>query len=172
MQGLISGTLSKLASPAGRTWVVPSRVAVVAGLLAPAGWLLAGCGSGADLMSTVVLPSEQSAGSAGGVAMGESPESGPQPATLELTPAQRGYLDALSEAGVYPPSQLRALSIGSYICQARAAGQSLQAVRDYVAPMVRSDVADAVASAPQSASVIAVDAAIDDYIRIAGQRLC
>lgn len=123
-------------------------------------------------MSTVVLPSEQSAGSAGGVAMGESPESGPQPATLELTPAQRGYLGALSEAGVYPRSQLRALSIGSYICQARAAGQSPQAVRDYVAPMVRSDVADAVASAPQSASVIAVDAAIDDYIHIAGQRLC
>jgi hypothetical protein len=38
--------------------------------------------------------------------------------------------------------------------------------------MVRSDVADANASAPQSASVIQADAAIDDYIRIAAQRLC
>lgn len=148
------------------------RVVVMAGLLAPAAWLLAGCGSGADLMSTVALPSEQAAGSGGRVTTGDSPESGPQPATLELTPAQRGYLDALAEAGVNPPSQLRALSIGSYVCQASAAGQSPEAVRDYVAPMVRSDVADAIASAPQSASVIAADAAIGDYIRIAGQRLC
>jgi hypothetical protein len=38
--------------------------------------------------------------------------------------------------------------------------------------MVRSDVADANASAPQSGSVIGADAAIDDYIRLAGQRLC
>jgi hypothetical protein len=38
--------------------------------------------------------------------------------------------------------------------------------------MVRSDIADANASNPQSASVIGVDAAIDGYIRIAGQRLC
>lgn len=123
-------------------------------------------------MSTVALPSEQAADSGGRVAMGDSPESGPQPATLELTPAQRGYLDALADAGVNPPTQLRALSIGSYVCQASAAGQSPQAVRDYVAPMVRSDVADAIASAPQSAAIIAADATIDSYIRIAGQRLC
>ena len=123
-------------------------------------------------MSTVALPSEQAADSGERVAMEDSPESGPQPATLELTPAQRGYLDDLADAGVNPPSQLRALSIGSYVCQASAAGQSPEAVRDYVAPMVRSDVADAIASAPQSASVIAADATIDNYIRIAGQRLC
>ena len=123
-------------------------------------------------MSTVALPSQQSAGSDQGVVMGVSPESGPQPSTLELTPVQRGYLDALIAAGVHPSSELRALSIGSYVCQARAAGQSEQAVRDYVAPMVRSDVADANASSPQSASVIQADAAIDDYILLAGQRLC
>ena len=58
------------------------------------------------------------------------------------------------------------------MCQARAAGQSPEAVREYVAPMVRSDIADANASTPQSATVIDADAAIDGYIRIAGQRLC
>ena len=104
--------------------------------------------------------------------MGVSPESGPQSSTLELTPVQRGYLDALIATGVHPSSELRALSIGSYVCQARAAGQSEQAVRDFVAPMVRSDVADANASSPQSASVIQADAAIDYYILLAGQRLC
>jgi len=123
-------------------------------------------------MSTVALPSQQSAGSDQDVVTGVSPESGPQVGTLDLTPPQRGYLDALIAAGVHPSSELRALSIGSYVCQARAAGQSEQAVRDYVAPMVRSDVADANASAPQSASVVQADAAIDDYILLAGQRLC
>ena len=123
-------------------------------------------------MSTVALPSQQSAGSDQDVAVGVSPESGPPVGTLDLTPPQRGYLDALIAAGVHPSSELRALSIGSYVCQARAAGQSEQAVRDYVAPMVRSDVADANASAPQSASVVQADAAIDDYILLAGQRLC
>lgn len=146
---------------------------MVVGVIGPAAWLLVGCSSsGADLMSTVALPSQQSSGSDQGVAMGVSPESGPQIGTLDLTPPQRGYLDALVAAGVHPSSELRALSIGSYVCQARAAGQSEQAVRDYVAPMVRSDVADANASAPQSASVVQADAAIDDYILLAGQRLC
>ena len=145
----------------------------MAGVIGPAVCLLAGCSSsGADLMSTVALPSQQSAGSDQGVGIGVSPESGPQSSALELTPVQRGYLDALMAAGVHPSSELRALSIGSYVCQARAAGQSDQAVRDYVAPMVRSDVADANASSPQSASVIQADAAIDDYILLAGQRLC
>jgi hypothetical protein len=148
-------------------------VVLVVGVIGPAAWLLVGCSSsGADLMSTVALPSQQSAGSDQDVAVGVSPESGPQVGTLDLTPPQRGYLDALIAAGVHPSSELRALSIGSYVCQARAAGQSEQAVRDYVAPMVRSDVADANASAPQSASVVQADAAIDDYILLAGQRLC
>lgn len=123
-------------------------------------------------MSSVALPSEQSAGSAEGVNLGVSPEAGPQSSTLDLTAAQRVYLDDLIAAGVHLSSDLRALSIGSYVCQARGAGQSDQAVRDFVGPMVRSDVADANASAPQSASVIQADAAIDDYIRIAGERLC
>jgi hypothetical protein len=154
-------------------FVASSRVVLVVGVIGPAAWLLAGCSSsGADLMSTVALPSQQTAGTDQSIGLGVSPESGPQSSKLDLTPAQRGYLDALIAAGVRPSSELRALSIGSYVCQARAAGQSDQAVRDYVAPMVRSDVADANASSPQSASVIQADAAIDDYILLAGQRLC
>lgn len=171
------GSLSKLSGLGGRRSVVcerlaPTRVVAVAGLIAPAAWLLTGCSAGPDLMSTVVLPSEQTAGSVGGDATGAAPDPGSQSGKLDLTSIQRGYLDALGEAGIDPPTQLRALSIGSYVCQASAAGQSPEAVREYVAPMVRSDIADANASNPQSASVIGVDAAIDGYIRIAGQRLC
>jgi len=167
-----SASLSKLSGSGSRPVRAPSRVLVVAGFIASAACLLAGCGSGADLMSSVALPSEQTTGSAEGADLGVSPEAGPQSSKLDLTPAQRGYLADLSAAGVHPSSDLRALSIGSYVCQARGAGQSDQSVRDYVAPMVRSDVADVNASVPQSASVIQADAAIDDYIRIAGERLC
>ena len=98
-------------------------------------------------------------------------ESGPQPTTLDLTQAQRDYLEALGTAGVHPSSQLRALSIGSYVCQARAAGQSDQAVWDYVAPMVRSDVADVHASSPQSTHM-AAEMATAEYVRIASEKLC
>jgi hypothetical protein len=169
-----SGSLSKLSGLGGRRSVTYERIVptvAVAGLIAPAAWLLTGCSAGPDLMSTVVLPSEQTPGSVGGDATAAAPDPGSQ-AKLELTSIQRGYLDALVEAGIDPPTQLRALSIGSYVCQARAAGQSPEAVREYVAPMVRSDIADANASTPQSAAVIGADAAIDGYIRIAGQRLC
>ena len=170
-----SGSLSKHSGLGGRPWVAYERLVptvAVAGLIAPAAWLLTGCSAGPDLMSTVVLPSEQTQGSDGGDATAAVPDPGSQSAKLELTSIQRGYLDALVEAGIDPPTQLRALSIGSYVCQARAAGQSPEAVREYVAPMVRSDIADANASTPQSATVIGADAAIDGYIRIAGQRLC
>ncbi len=94
-----------------------------------------------------------------------------QPNGLMVTPRQRAYLDGLKQAGVRPSSDLMALSIGSYVCQARAAKQSDQAVRDYVTPMVRGDVRDgpmnAVAPPPSE-----VDAMIADYIRIATERLC
>ena len=41
-----------------------------------------------------------------------------------------------------PSSDLTALSIGSYVCQARAARQTDQAVWDFVLPLVRNDVTD------------------------------
>jgi hypothetical protein len=96
---------------------------------------------------------------------------GSQPTGLTVTPAQRSYLDTLQAAGVRPSTDLLALSIGSYVCQARAAKQSDQAVRDYVMPMVRSDVRshqlNAIAPPPSE-----VDAVTADYIRIATERLC
>ncbi|MBU3705269.1 MAG: hypothetical protein FGM50_01120 [Mycobacterium sp.] len=148
---------------------------MMAGVALPAAWLLAGCGSGADLVSTVALPTEQAAeqtrGFGDGLDVPGGTDSQVPNAPLELTAAQRGYLDALGAAGVRPTNELRALSIGSYICQARAAGQSEQAVWDHVAPMVRSDVADARVSA-QTTPGMQADAAVATYIRIAGQRLC
>jgi hypothetical protein len=90
---------------------------------------------------------------------------------LVVTGQQRGYLDALQAAGVHPSSDLMALSIGSYVCQARAARQSSQAVWDFVYPLVSSDVHNSHVSStvPTSADI---DAATENYIRIATGRLC
>lgn len=94
-----------------------------------------------------------------------------QPNGLMVTPRQRAYLDGLKQAGVRPSTDLMALSIGSSVCQARAAKQSDQAVRDYVTPMVRGDVRDnqSTADAPSPSEL---DAMIADYIRIATEQLC
>jgi hypothetical protein len=100
-----------------------------------------------------------------------SPDEGTQPNELTVTAQQRTYLDALKAAGIRPSTDLLALSIGSYVCQARAAKQSDQAVRDYVTPLVRSDVRNTemhVVAPPPSE----VDAVTADYIRIATERLC
>lgn len=96
---------------------------------------------------------------------------GTQPGRLTVTPRQRAYLDGLKQAGVQPSTDLMALSIGSYVCQARAAKQSDQDVREYVTPMVRGDASDGQMSAvaPPPAEV---DALTADYIRIATERLC
>ena len=101
----------------------------------------------------------------------QPPAAGTEPNTLTVTKQQRAYLDALKAAGLRPSSDLLALSIGSYVCQARAAKQSEAAVRDYVTPLVRSDVRNTElnAVAPPASEVDAVTA---DYIRIATERLC
>lgn len=125
-------------------------------------------------MSTVAAPAEKTADfgdQSQGVDVAASPDTAAKSAQLELTDAQRGYLKALSGAGVHPSSELRALSIGSYVCQARAAGQGDQAVWDYVAPMVRSDVADAHVSS-QSPPDVQADTAVAAYMRIATEFLC
>jgi hypothetical protein len=86
---------------------------------------------------------------------------------------------------VTPSSDLSALSIGSSVCQARAARQTDEAVWEFVVPLVRNDVrgnhgtddhgtddqgngdqGDQTPSADDIASVTA------DYIRIATDRLC
>jgi hypothetical protein len=101
----------------------------------------------------------------------QTPDEGAEPSMLTVTPQQRTYLDALKAAGVKPSTDLLALSIGSYVCQARAAKQSEAAVRDYVTPLVRGDAhstqLNAVAPPPSE-----VDALTADYIRIATERLC
>lgn len=106
----------------------------------------------------------------------EAQGNGPQddtvaPNSLKVNDRQRAYLEALEAAGVRPSTDLQALSIGSYVCQARAAKQSDQAVRDYVTPLVRGDVRaqQMNAVAPSPAEVEAVTA---DYIRIATEHLC
>lgn len=148
-------------------------VAVASSLLALATPLAAtGCTSADDMLPTMTVPppgSAQSRAQAHGGA--QSPEEGADPDTISLTRAQRDYLDALRGAGVRPSSDLLALSIGSYVCQAHAAKQSDQAVRDYVTPMVRNDIRVTewnAAALPESR----IDAVTDDYIRVATERLC
>lgn len=122
-------------------------------------------------MTTTVPPATYGAVHGQGAILG--PDVDLQSTKLDVTPAQRGFLDALGAAGVHPSSELEALSIGSHICQAHAAGQSDQAVWDYIAPMVRSDVNDSGSSAPAHiAPEPQVTEATADYIRIATQRLC
>ena len=143
---------------------------LMTGLLGSAAVLLVACSSGEDLVTTAVPPTAQTLGAHGhGVPLPADADL--QSAKFNVTPAQRGFLDALTAAGVHPSSELEALSIGSHVCQAHAAGQSDQAVWDYIAPMVRSDVVDA-GSTPHTAPDPQVTEDTADYIRIATQRLC
>jgi hypothetical protein len=129
---------------------------------------LAGCSAPDTMMSDVALPARDTAAEPSGP---PGTTGQPQPNALMVNGRQRGYLDALAAGGVHPSSELLALSIGSYVCQARAAKQSPQAVWDYVHPLVSSDVHDAQLSsaAPTSADV---DVTTTSYIRIASDRLC
>ena len=91
---------------------------------------------------------------------------------MVVTGQQRAYLDALKAAGVRPSSDLIALSIGSYVCQARAAKQSDQAVWDFVGATGAQRRARHAASTSMAPSAAEVDAATADYVRIATERLC
>jgi hypothetical protein len=99
------------------------------------------------------------------------PDGAEQPGAVTVTSHQRRYLDALKAAGVRATTDLRALSIGSAVCQARAAKQSDQAVWEFILPLVRSDVRAARPSAMRT-SVSEINSATADYIRIATERLC
>ena len=94
-----------------------------------------------------------------------------------ITPRQRAYLDGLAAAGVRRSTDLVALSIGSYICQGRAAGQPDQAVWDFVFPMVHGDLdhldaADEGDSATPVQHRLSARDATATYLRIATERLC
>jgi hypothetical protein len=142
-------------------------------LAASAAALLTGCSVGDDMMATIGLPTSETAPAHGQEAAqppGPPPHGGDSNA-LVVTGQQRGYLDALKAAGVKPSSDLIALSIGSYVCQSRAAKQSEAAVWDFVLPLVRSDVRST-RLASMAPSAAEVDEATADYIRIATERLC
>lgn len=135
--------------------------------------LLTGCDAGSDLMAPLALPSSQikdtQAQSGALPSVAASPQQG-RNAQLVISSQQRAYLDALRAGGVKPSSDLLALSIGSRVCQARAAKQNDQAVWDFVLPLVRSDVRAAVEGGTEVSGDI--NAATSDYIRIATERLC
>jgi uncharacterized protein DUF732 len=132
-------------------------------LVASSATLLTGCSVADDLMATVGMPTSETL---------SAPEQPDGDATaMVVTGQQRTYLNALSTAGVKPSSDLMALRIGSYVCQARAAKQSDQAVWDVVVPLVRGDVR----TVHMSATPVAADevnSATADYIRIATDKLC
>ena len=80
---------------------------------------------------------------------------------------------AMLRSPAFESSDLSALSIGSYVCQARAARQTDQAVWAFVAPLVRNDVSGTDDSeSADTPSAVDVDTATADYIRIATERLC
>ncbi|MEX7471953.1 DUF732 domain-containing protein [Mycobacterium adipatum] len=140
-------------------------------LLASIAMMTSGCSLGDSTLTTIGQPAAQSTdaraqGMQGIIRDGERPED-----HFAATPHQQAYLKALADAGVQPSDELMALSIGAYVCQARAAKQSEQAVWDFVLPLVRNDVDDAHATsiAPEAGEVNSRTA---DYIRIATERLC
>ncbi len=137
--------------------------------MACAALVATGCSMSKDVIAGMGLSTSESAPLGSGLqSISQPPASEP---ALVVSPKQRGYLDALASSGVRPSSELVALSIGSYVCQARAANQTDQAVWDFVLPMVRGDVRDSQLSsaAPPAGEVNSVTA---DYIRIATDKLC
>jgi len=144
-------------------------------LVASAAALLSGCAITNDMMATIALPTSETAQSGADAQAGAppvltpSPPSGAQSNSMIVTGRQRAYLDALAGGGVQPSNDLLALSIGSYVCQARAAKQGESAVWDFVLPLVRSDVRKPGSTTAPAAEV---DARTADYIRIATEHLC
>ncbi|MGB5112631.1 MAG: DUF732 domain-containing protein [Mycobacterium sp.] len=147
--------------------VSPSSVMLTPMMLASVAVVSGGC-SLADSTLTTIGPAAQSTEARAHGMQGASRVDGSPVERLAVTPDQQAYLDALVGAGVQPSDELMALSIGAYVCQARAAKLSEQAVWDFVLPLVRDDVDDA-HLAPEAGEV---DTATADYIRIATERLC
>ncbi|KWX21279.1 hypothetical protein H7J87_08750 [Mycolicibacterium wolinskyi] len=149
--------------------------AIATALAVSAASLLTGCDAGSDIMAPLALPSSQikDTQAQSGVlpSVAASPQQG-RNGQLVVSSQQQAYLDALREAGVNPSSDLLALSIGSHVCQARAAKQNDQAVWDFVLPLVRSDVRTAHSGDGGVEVPGEVNAATSDYIRIATERLC
>lgn len=140
---------------------MPVTVALSSLLLVSVAWLACGCAQGRGGVATMALPSDDV----------NQVEAGVPDEHIAPSGKQKTYLDALDSAGVRPSSDLLALTIGSYVCQARAAGQDDQAVWEFVEPLVRGDVdtSDQSSAHPSQAEV---DTATASYIHIATERLC
>lgn len=143
-------------------------------MLGCAAVVMCGCSFSDDMITTIGLPSSTSAGHSdglGGIAPPAASVAGGRHEHMPMSHQQQSYLDALGTAGVHPSDEIIALTIGSYVCQARAAKQTDQAVWDFVLPLVRADVREAHVSstAPPTGEV---DATTADYIRIATEQLC
>jgi hypothetical protein len=145
-----------------------ARPAALAASLVGTAALLSACSATDGLMTTVKQPAGTTQSAAEQQRENAIGQQAP-PTQMVVTGRERAYLDALTQGGVHPSSELLALSIGSYICQAQAAGQSPQAVWDYIYPLVHNDVRNAHLIA---ASDVDVDAATQSYIRIATEKLC
>lgn len=140
-------------------------------LTATAATFLSGCASTGEV--TTSIAAANGSGAPTTPALAGDLLSAPTSSNVSISPNQHGYLDALAAAGVHPSSDIGALSIGSYVCQARAAGQSDQAVWDFVLPLVRSDIKDVGDHLPDGhAEAASIDAATAEYIRIATEQLC
>lgn len=139
-------------------------------LLASVAVIVGGCSMGDNMLTTIGMPDARSTTARPDGMLGAS-RAGGQAEHLTVSPQQQAYLDGLAAAGVQSSDQIMALSIGSYICQARAAKQPEQAVWDFVLPLVRNDVRDVHASA-EAPEVDEVHTVTADYIRIATERLC
>jgi hypothetical protein len=132
-------------------------------LVASSATLLTGCSVADNLMATVGASTSETVPA-------PAPPNGETNAMV-VTSQQRAYLDAINDAGVKPSSELMALRIGSYVCQARAAKQSDQAVWDVVVPLVRGDLRTTHLSST-APSMDEVNSTTADYIRIATDKLC
>jgi hypothetical protein len=144
-------------------------------LALPAAWLT-GCSYGGDMIAGMDTEVETAPPPPHGQSAAQLPGPGDSRAksnALVVNPHQQSYLDALHAAGVTPSSDLSALSIGSYVCQARAARQDDEAVWEFVAPLVRNDLSDLDGDdGAETPSAGDLDSVTADYIRIATDRLC
>jgi len=142
---------------------------------ASASILLSGCGTAADVVTSMgpLLKATEAATGPSGVLAALTAPGAAGAGNVEISPRQRDYLDALAVAAVPRSNDLMALSIGSYVCQARAAGQGDRAVWDFVFPLVRGDLSDQDNdSGTVRGNVASVHDATVAYIRIATERLC
>ncbi len=146
---------------------------LLAGLTAAsAAVVLSGCSSGEDVSTTAAPPHSGNLHAAPDQSDPADASGDPGAINFNVTAEQRTYLDALAGAGVHRSNDLMALSIGSYVCQAQAAGQNEQGVWDFVFPLVRGDVHDMNPTATMTAMAPQVHDATAQYIRIATEQLC